>query len=419
MSEVKAGFRWVEYGLSAVALGLAGYMAVGLNTIRKGPEQLLTMPRYWRNAEILGVFGVVMIVLGFMAWRRRGRLAGARLLLGLLAVMLAGADAYVLAYRFDTSGPGGALNLTNTRWMDTYLGAVRPDPAGRALTNEAKFWERSLAPYWAMAPEDRYLIAAIGDSFTFGQGVLDRSDRFTERLQALLQQKYGSKVEVLNFGWGNGDTKTETTWIRDSVSKVHPDMVAIFYLANDIEDLGFFASPPGYPLGKTVTTMLIASPAFNLSFWRLAGPRIYAGMGNAYFHNLLMAYVNEERMQAHLTDIGTQVDAAAALGAKPVFVILPFPHLWQTVSKESQKKVYDRIGGAAASHGAVVINLSGIEGEMTPDEFQQNPIDGHPNARAHALIATRVYEGLLAQPELAAALAAGSGAARSATPSKD
>jgi lysophospholipase L1-like esterase len=398
MTERNGRLRWSEHLLSAVGGAVLVYGMVALFRLRSEPGGLLSIDAYWRNNWITIAFGAVWIAAAFIGWRRGSRMVGVRLLMGILALMLAAADAYVLAYRFDTSGPGGGLNLTNGRWMETYLGKVRPDPHGREFLNEAKFWERSLAPYYELGPEDRFLIAAVGDSFTFGQGVLNRDHRFTERLQARLQTSHGKNVEVLNFGWGNGDTKTETTWIRDAVVKVKPDVVAIFYLANDIEDLAFFTAPPGYAIGKTETALLIASPAFNLAYWRLAGPWIYAGMGNAYFHNLLMSYVNEERFQKHLADINRQVETVRSIGAAPIFVILPFPHLWQGVDKAWQAKIYARIAAAAESQSALVLNLASIEDEITPEAFQVNPIDGHPNAAAHDLIAQRVYDWLSKLP---------------------
>jgi lysophospholipase L1-like esterase len=351
---------------------------------------LLDTSRYVLNSGLLVVAALTLTVFAFQRARRKARLGGPILMLATILLIVGATDATILAFRFDTAGPNWGLCLTHKRWVDTFV-----------RTNEAGFWERSLEPYKRLRPDDRYIVAAVGDSFTFGQGILGSEKRFTNRLQGALQQMYGPRVEVLNFGLGSGDTRVEKKWVDESVSQVHPDVVMLFYLSNDIQAADIYR--PANTV-KDPQSLLIASPTFNYTYWYLLGPFAYQASGSAYFHNLLIAYMDKEKMQAHLQEIAALIESVKKTGARPVFVILPFPHMWVDVKPEVQEQIYARISEQATTSGASVLNLAPLENALPPAKFQINQIDGHPNADAHALIAQNVFEWMTAQRDLAPGL---------------
>jgi hypothetical protein len=94
-------------------------------------------------------------------------------------------------------------------------------------SNSLGFREREIDPEPA---EGVYRIAVIGDSFTWGQGI-DRSDRMTERLQALLDHTSG-RFEVLNFGLPGRETVDHLRTLRDVVLPLHPDFVLLQWFIN-------------------------------------------------------------------------------------------------------------------------------------------------------------------------------------------
>jgi lysophospholipase L1-like esterase len=79
---------------------------------------------------------------------------------------------------------------------------------------------------------DRYRIAILGDSFTFGWGV-KQSDTFAARLEAWLNERY--PTEVINFGTGNYNSEQEVNLFLEKGLKYHPDKVVVFYFINDAE----------------------------------------------------------------------------------------------------------------------------------------------------------------------------------------
>jgi lysophospholipase L1-like esterase len=368
-----------------VVCATAAYITWFVLELRR-TDELLPLWRYETHTVLFAMCAAALTVLAFQGRTRLRRLSGPILCVASAFLVLAVTDALIIGFRFDTSGPNWNLDFTHFRWAETFV-----------QTNEEGFWERSLASYRTSRTDDRYVIAAVGDSFTFGQGVLGARYRFTDRLQESLQARAGRRIEVLNFGLAGGDTKTETEWVRGPVASTHPDMVIVFYLSNDIAPATVFTASG---LTDVPRRWLIASPTFNYLYWFLVGPFAYREAGNAYFKNLLLAYSDDQQMDAHLRDIGELVASIRAIGARAGFVILPFPHMWSAVDRNVQQDIYRRILTTADRAGAAVLNLASLEDEIPAPEFQVNQIDGHPNEGAHARIAGEVYEWLTGRPEL-------------------
>ena len=88
-------------------------------------------------------------------------------------------------------------------------------------------------PSYAPEPADGVLrIAALGDSFTFGQGV-EIEQAFPSVMARELAGK-GVPTEVLNFGVPGHATPQEVALVKDRVADVKPDLVLIHVFANDM-----------------------------------------------------------------------------------------------------------------------------------------------------------------------------------------
>lgn len=144
--------------------------------------------------------------------RRRRRVGG---LARHVVVLLAGAAAALVVTEFGTR-----LVLGKTGAPD----AERPTVSSLSF-NTLGFREREIGPKRA----DRYRIAVVGDSYTWGQGLEER-ERFSNVLEALL----GPHFEVLNFGVP-GHTMREDLEELDQVLALSPDFVLLQMYINNFE----------------------------------------------------------------------------------------------------------------------------------------------------------------------------------------
>ena len=103
------------------------------------------------------------------------------------------------------------------RWAET--GAVQ--------TNGAGFRERSFSDVKAPGT---YRIVAVGDSFTYGNGIRN-DERYTEILQKGLPDSF----EVLNFGTAGANTPQHLDTIANVVLPLKPDFVILQWYVNDVE----------------------------------------------------------------------------------------------------------------------------------------------------------------------------------------
>jgi hypothetical protein len=200
---------------------------------------------------------------------------------------------------------------------------------------------------------------------------------------------------VLNFGRAGAGTSEEVLILQDA-AKVHPDILLIGYLANDIDRS---ASIKPFTMGESPLfhRLSLLSPTLNFLYWRTLGPRSYAEFGKEYVAGVRNAYENPAIMAKHLADIKTLIEKVRAIDAMPVFVILPFPAMWQADAasenyspsdiRRVRNDVYAKIAASVRSLGVPVIEAQNIEDEMSESEFAQNPMDNHPSEEAHRRIA--------------------------------
>lgn len=121
-------------------------------------------------------------------------------------------------YLRDISKNGATESYLAHRWRNT------------EIINAWEFRERNFNP---IKPEGVYRIAVIGDSITYGQGVLE-SDRFTNLLEARLNNGK-ENYQVLNFGRRGAETVHHLQLLENPVLRLDPDFVLLQWYINDVE----------------------------------------------------------------------------------------------------------------------------------------------------------------------------------------
>ena len=93
------------------------------------------------------------------------------------------------------------------------------------------------APSPVRGERDVRRIAFVGDSFTYGWGIEQVEDRFTDRIQVSFNSRSGDRVEVMNVAKPGWDTQQELQPVADMIDAYGVDEIVLCYVPNDIEGL--------------------------------------------------------------------------------------------------------------------------------------------------------------------------------------
>jgi lysophospholipase L1-like esterase len=324
------------------------------------------------------LFCAFLFIVGAAKYKESKVKSGILLSLASLLFVLAIFEFYLITFSFETTGAGADNVITHRHWYNKYVS-----------NNKYGFWERNLDKYENPAERKKQIvIAAVGDSFTWAQGIRGKSYRFTERLESQLNSATGGgRVSVLNFGRGGADTLQELEIVEKYVRKIHPDIVLLGYLSNDIV---FKCGAEDYD--KTWEVLSTITPTVNFIYWRIIGPSTFEKVSLLYMKCIVDSYNNEEIFKKHIEHLDKIFSIVKADGGQPVFVLMPFPSMWTMFSKHTREDIYGRLKSAVAHLGVPVIDLSYMEDKYTIHEFQVNHFDPHPNARMHQEFANDIYK---------------------------
>lgn len=332
--------------------------------------------RYLVNDALLVVFLVEVLMVGFLLRHRHRALVGLSLCLATLMACYVALDLYVVVLNHESTGPGGQLCLTHRNWFERVVS-----------NNELGFWEEEIDRF---KPGERHddvvVVAAVGDSFTWGQGLSDSTLRYTDRLDDML----GDKVEILNFGHGGYNTRDMVTRVLPVVKELKPDLVVYFYLSNDIHDGIGMASPQPKERSKWGRRLLVGLPAYNYIYWKVLAAFEFREEAVRGYNALYSRYQDATNFADHEKDLKQFADEVRELGAVPVVVNLPFPHLWSQATPELREQIIGKILAALEATEMPVLDLSELEKTYPVGSFEVNSMDAHPSATVHEAIAERV-----------------------------
>src|SRR3989344_8628125 len=142
-------------------------------------------------------------------------------------------------------------------------------------------------------------IGVLGDSITFGAGIANTEDRFSNILQKRLEEN-GFNAEVYNLGVPGLDSHEEIKLYQD-LSYLNFDIVVWQYFLNDIqpEDKGGPAkiiSQDAYP-NDLVRKLSKSSTFFDFLYWRFSSK--YATTFDQLGSHYLQMYSDESILKSH------------------------------------------------------------------------------------------------------------------------
>jgi lysophospholipase L1-like esterase len=232
-----------------------------------------------------------------------------------------------------------------------------------------------------------YRVLALGDSVTFGTGVAQERT-FCARLQPLLSAKLQRPVRVINTGVGGYNTVQEYNYLMKEGLSLDPDLVMLTYIRNDIEvNEGVFdpwselalsgKSPP-----KVALLLIGKSWLFRVAYhWYRFGAH---GIPTEQY---ALSAPSSRGWKESMESVRKLSAAARAHNIPLVIFFFRF----------YRDPLGDRLLGDVKEFAApaAVEDTSTWFANVDPHYYVNSPVDAHPNAEGHALIAERMAAFLL------------------------
>jgi len=307
-------------------------------------------------------------------WRNR-----ALLLLFTLTISMAFAEAATRFIFRDVTTSSDNQGFFTRRWAE----------GGFVQTNGAGFRERSFSEVKAPGT---YRIIAVGDSFTYGNGIRN-DERYTEMLQKRLPDNF----EVLNFGTAGANTPQHLQTISNVVLPLKPDFVILQWYINDVEGHDATGRPTYHSLlpFKSLHGWLIDKSAFyavaNMEWakWQVA-------LGwTATYADYLRARMSDPNGPDARRDRATLVALIEACRRQGVAIgIVLFPDTGAAIDANYPfGYLHDRVLETCSEQGIPCVDLrEDFAAIKDRQSLWANRLDHHPSGRANEIAAMKILE---------------------------
>lgn len=243
-------------------------------------------------------------------------------------------------------------------------------------------------------------ILAVGDSFTFGDGVEEVEKTWPKVLEGSLNAA-GIRSEVFNLGIPGTNTAFQRKKLDAVGWSLRPDRIVLAFVLNDPEPPGANTTivpvrlnPPLLPLGGLDTTLTRTSRAYAWMRGRRNALWERFGWKESYGDYVRSLYRPGPEWDAWTREAKGLADDARAHGVPLVVVMFPMMHALETDPFRAERVAASAVWEGA---GATVVDLSPAFVGRASSELCVSPTDAHPNAEGHRL-AGEYLARLLAAP---------------------
>jgi lysophospholipase L1-like esterase len=303
-----------------------------------------------------------------------------RILLRLALLTLAVALALVgveYAARFSLRNVKSSGNATD------FITAHNPAPP--IVNNSLGFREREIPPKRG----DRFRIAVVGDSFTWGQGV-EAEERFSNRIESFL----GAAYEVFNFG-NPGNNLPEHLDVLKQALPISPDFVLLQLYINDFETASMRRPQPRplLPL-DTDRSLRRRFVTYDLLSKQWARLQETLGLTESYpgymARNLLDP--NAPNAVETMASLHRILDEAAAAGVPIGIVIFPaYDAMGRRGAHYPFGYLHERVRALCADTKTPCLDLLPVFSHVPdPRTLWVSPFDAHPSAATHRRAAVEI-----------------------------
>jgi hypothetical protein len=229
-------------------------------------------------------------------------------------------------------------------------------------------------------------ILAVGDSFTFGQGVAI-GQTYPKRMEALLNRRTsGQRYQVINAGRTGASTVTELAFLKEHGLRLGPDLVLIQFYLNDV------ALVRRAPARGTPTDRLrrMVRRSYVLFFLRDRCTALRARPGDwssRYVERVAHGTPAWRACASALDELG---GVSRSTGVPIAIVLFPHPGL----PVDLGVSVYRAVAERSRKAGLHVIDLTHAFEAIAPADQIVSEIDHHPSGAVHSAAAVEIVKAL-------------------------
>jgi hypothetical protein len=354
---------------------------------------------YLSDGYLLGMLiwlcaGVLSFWLLLRSWRhwktdaRRLRFVQCGLSLWMLLASLTAIELY-FALIYDSTD---SFNMTNVskKWFEKY---VQPQQKALALGNDEYVIYRDDVPFPEAVTSDQNHVCFVGDSFTFGQGIPDVANRFSNRIRASLDADRPGDYIVSNLA----DAGRDLYWIELLLQHLFNggrklDTVVYVICLNDIETFHPRHSTYYVDLGQHSPRFFLFRDTyfFNLVYFRLKQFTLPDVQG---YYSFVKEYYAGEPWRLMQRKLDSVADLCRSHGAD--FRIVVFPFLHNLGPDYPFQAAHHQIMAHCEERGIPAIDLAPVLAEHASEGLTVNPFDAHPNETANKWAAEAIQRDLL------------------------
>lgn len=297
-----------------------------------------------------------------------------------------------------------------------YFRDTRVDEEGRRYFTIDRSHERDRKYESSGADPHAFQIVAVGDSFTYGQGVRLR-DVWVKRLEHM-QGPDARRVEGIDLAVGGANIREVFAQVKDELGKFKPSLVIYGYVLND--------PIPEPELGRQIASMEM-NPALNKSYdnglgWdfvNVRGPAIRSlrlaplrWIGSCsriadfalsllerrrlsaetveYYRELHDPAVNGPGLQKTFDLIWEMKELVERRGSR--FVVAIFPIFYDVNGDYPFLGVHHYVANRLRAIGIDSVDLLPALSKYPSEKLWVHPTDQHPNDLAHAVVADELHD---------------------------
>lgn len=288
--------------------------------------------------------------------------------------------------------------------LELYFAVIYDQSDSFNMTNVSKHWferhvrknaqgYRDARPFKKVPPDGARRVLFAGDSFTFGHGIKNVADRFSDLVGAKLEAARPGRFAVSNFGECGVHIQLVEHMVETAVEMGYQvDVVVYTICLNDIEgfketDTGMQErldlQSPRFPLFRD--TYFFNMLYFRVQQARLPEVRNYYGDLARFYNSTAWEKMQQELEKFHAFCREHDIDLRIAI----------FPFLHNLGPDYPFDAGHERIAEFCREAGIPCLDLKPVLLPHVAEGLTVNRFDAHPNERAHALAAEAMEKDLL------------------------